>query len=137
MKRSEFIKSKIKKYIPHLITLAVLILYYTFVGCPFRVFLGAACPGCGMSRAAEALLNLDFSLAFQMHPLVFFVPIALVIFLMRKKIPPKISEGLLIAALAVMFIVYFIRLFSGSETVYIDFKEGLIYKLFQYLFGKG
>jgi len=130
-------KLKIKKYTPYLIIIAVLIVFYTFVGCPFRVFLGITCPGCGMSRAAEALLKFDFSLAFQMHPLIFFMPFALIVWLIRKKIPPKIFDGMLVAAAVVMFAVYFIRLFSGSEIVYIDFKDGLIYKLIQSLFGGG
>ncbi|MEE1011082.1 MAG: DUF2752 domain-containing protein [Acutalibacteraceae bacterium] len=135
MKYSVFIKSKLKKYYPYLIIIAVLILFYAFIGCPTKVFLGVTCPGCGMSRAAEALLKLDFQLAFQMHPLIFFMPAALIILLIRKKIPPKIFDILLIVAAVGMFAVYFFRLFSGSEVVYIDFKEGLIYKLLQNVFG--
>lgn len=130
-------KINIKKYIPYLVTAAVLILFYSLIGCPFKVFLGVTCPGCGMSRAFEALLKLDFLLAFRMHPLVFFLPVAAVVFLLQKKIPPKLYEGFLITAAVVMFAVYFIRLFSGSEIVYIDLKNGLIYKFIRNLFGGG
>lgn len=137
MKYLTFDKLKIKKIILYLLIFAVLILFYKSVGCPFRVFLGISCPGCGMSRALEAVLKLDFSLAFQMHPLIFFMPAALAVFLLRKKIPPKVYEGLLIAAAVVMFTVYFIRLFSDSEIVYIDFKKGLIYDFLKNLFDGG
>lgn len=137
MKDTAFIKTKLKKSIPYLVIIAVLILFYTFIGCPFKVFLGITCPGCGMSRAFEALLKLDFSLAFQMHPLIFLMPVAAVIFLMRKKIPAKLYEGLLIAAAVLMFAVYFIRLFFGSEIVYIDLERGMVYKFLHNLFGGG
>ena len=137
MKYSEFIKSKIKKFLPFLVGAVCMILFYTLIGCPTKVFLGVTCPGCGMSRAAEALLRLDFQLAFQMHPLVYMMPFAVIVYFLRKKIPTKTLEILAFSAAILMFIVYFIRLFSGSEVVYIDFKRGWIYKLFQYFFGGG
>lgn len=134
MKNKVFTKQNIRNFVIWLIIFALLILFYKFIGCPFKEFLGISCPGCGMTRALKALLRLDFGLAFEMHPLIFFMPAALIVWLIRKKIPPKIFEGLIITAAVVMFAVYFIRLFSGSSIVCIDIKDGMIYK---FLFGAG
>ncbi|WZL82777.1 DUF2752 domain-containing protein [Vallitaleaceae bacterium 9-2] len=41
--------------------------------CPIKLTTGLPCPGCGMTRAHIALLNLDLSQALYYHPL-FFVP---------------------------------------------------------------
>lgn len=39
------------------------------IGCPFHKLTGLQCPGCGNSRAAIALLRLDFSASFAYNPL--------------------------------------------------------------------
>jgi len=38
------------------------------IGCPFHKLTGLQCPGCGNSRAAMALLRLDFAAAFSYNP---------------------------------------------------------------------
>ncbi|MEX1126405.1 MAG: DUF2752 domain-containing protein [Acidimicrobiia bacterium] len=38
--------------------------------CPFALLTGVACPGCGMTRAASALLRGNFDLALDYHPLI-------------------------------------------------------------------
>lgn len=38
--------------------------------CPFALCTGTACPGCGMTRAASALIRGDVSGAITLHPLV-------------------------------------------------------------------
>jgi hypothetical protein len=38
--------------------------------CPFALFTGMACPGCGMTRAASYLIRGDISTALGYHPLV-------------------------------------------------------------------
>ena len=84
--------------------------------------------GCGMTRAAEALLHLDFLTAFQMHPLIYIMPIAVVLFLARKKLPKKLQD-VFTAVFCVAFAgVYLFRLLSGSEIVYIDLKSGFVYQ---------
>lgn len=54
------------------------LLYYAIVRilgfgipCPFRAITGLLCPGCGTSRLAVALLQLDFKEAFLVQPVVF------------------------------------------------------------------
>lgn len=44
-----------------------------FVPCPFRLFTGLDCPGCGMTRAVHHLLHLDFPATFRFNPFVFAV----------------------------------------------------------------
>ncbi len=131
MINSEKIKEKLKDFIPLAIGAAGLCLFYLLVGCPTRVFLGVTCPGCGMSRALEAMLRLDFALAASCHPLVFFLPIAGIVFLFRKKIPPKIMCALIAVAGIALTAVYIYRLVTGSEIVYIDFTRGKIYEFLQ------
>jgi hypothetical protein len=55
---------------------AVLILVLD-VGCVFRRVTGIPCPGCGMTRAHLAALQLDFKTAFFYHPL-WFLPVPLI-----------------------------------------------------------
>jgi len=56
-------------------TLGVLFLWFSGIHCVFRYFLGIVCPGCGMTRAAIAVLHLDFASAFRFHPMFWSVPI--------------------------------------------------------------
>lgn len=41
-----------------------------FPGCVFLALTGFYCPGCGMTRAAHALVHLQFARAFAMNPAV-------------------------------------------------------------------
>lgn len=45
--------------------------------CPFALCTGTACPGCGMTRAASALIRGDLAGAMTLHPLVLLVGIQL------------------------------------------------------------
>ncbi len=110
--------------------LAVAVFYFTF-GCPIRLLSGISCPSCGMSRAAFALARFDFALAFEMHPLVFLLPVAMAVYFLRKKIPKKIMTLLCVFAIVLLLVVYIIRMTQGGTVVYSDFESGLIYKMFQ------
>ena len=129
----EKIKRIFKKYwLPVAVIILISPFYFT-LGCPFRFFGGFSCFGCGMSRAAEALLHFDFLTALQMHPLIYIMPISVILFLLRKKLPEKL-KNILLAVFCIAFVgVYFFRLFSGSEIVYIDLKSGFIYQCIEYI----
>ncbi|MBQ8057026.1 MAG: DUF2752 domain-containing protein [Ruminococcus sp.] len=67
------------------LTVSVGLLYYAVVrifdigiSCPFRTVTGLCCPGCGTSRMAVALLQLDFKGAFYAQPVLFcfLIPLA-------------------------------------------------------------
>ena len=47
--------------------------------CPFRRCTGGYCPGCGGSRAAEALVGGDVSAAWQLHPWIVLLAIQTVV----------------------------------------------------------
>lgn len=137
MKHIVTIKDKIKQNRSNIILFIAIAVFYSIAGCPSRVLFGIACPGCGMSRAVRAALQLDFSLAFESHPLVFLLPVAAGVYFARKKIPKKILIFLGIFALGLMLAVFICRLCSGSDIVYFDFEKGAIYKLLHKLFLEG
>lgn len=85
--------------------------------CPFKLVFGINCPGCGMTRAFFAALQLDFKTAFQYHPLfwLFGIETAYVIFyeqlskfIFRNK---KVELAIGILSLFLLLIVWFIRQF--------------------------
>ena len=90
--------------------------------------------GCGMSRAAIALLQLDFEKAFQMHPLIFIMPIVALIIIFRKKIPQKIMTAFLIIGFVLMVGTYIYRIVTGSEVILCDYKNGYIYQVVEFIF---
>lgn len=105
-----------------LLVLAVLViaLFYGFFGCPIRYFTGISCPGCGMTRAVWALLQLDFKAALHYHPLVFILPIPAAILLARKRVlRTKRRRQVFTAAMVGLFlVVYFYRLlFAAGDVV--------------------
>ncbi len=112
----------------------VIAVFYLTLGCPIRLLTGVSCPGCGMSRAVFALLQLDLALAFEMHPLVFLLPVAVIIYLLRKRIPQKAMTALCVFALLLLTAVYLVRMAQHGNVVYADFESGLIYKLFNNVF---
>lgn len=61
-----------------LITLYFAVAYALFgyygITCVFREFLGVPCPGCGMTRALIALVNMDIAKALRYNCVIFFMP---------------------------------------------------------------
>ena len=53
--------------LPLLILLALAAVEFPL--CPTRLFMGVPCPGCGLTRATLALLQLDFAAMWRFHPL--------------------------------------------------------------------
>ncbi len=124
------ILNKIRQNSKAIILFSLVGVFYLSFGCPFRLLSGISCPGCGMSRAVFALLSMDFGKAFTMHPLVFCLPFAVLIFFKRKSIPKKVMTVLCVFALTLLLAVYLIRMAQDGTVVYADFESGLIYKLF-------
>ncbi len=123
----------IKKYWLPVVVIILIMPFYFMWGCPFRLLGGFSCFGCGMSRAFEALLHFDFVTAFNMHPLIYIMPVAVILFLVRGKLPQKLKDALIIVFCLSFAGIYFYRLFSGSDIVFIDLKSGLIYQCIEHV----
>ena len=84
--------------------LAVVLLYLFFhltgIGCPIKFLAGISCPGCGMTRACFSVLCLHFGQAFYFHPLVYALPLALLVYLLRRRISKKIYKILIFTFIA-------------------------------------
>lgn len=91
--------------------------------CPFALATGHACPLCGGTRAAAALVRGDLTLAWDMHPLIFLV-VPLLAFLWvswvgrrmgRFRAIPMRTYNLALAGLGLAFLaVWAIRLAAGT-----------------------
>lgn len=67
-----------------------------FPACPFRLFTGLTCPGCGTTRALHELMHGHFLAAFMLNPLLLLsLPFLLYAFLrystiaLRGRVPPR------------------------------------------------
>ena len=127
-------KHNIAKKCFSLFLLGVCLLF--FYKCPFDYLFGISCPGCGMTRALFSVFLLRFGRAFHYHPGIYLVIPGFLLWcadyfhlISMKKQTKKVLLSIGITAL---ILIYFIRLFSGSEVVCIDIKSGLIYRLLQH-----
>ena len=128
-----YIKKHKKTILLYLSILFFVAVFYFVYNCPFKYFFGICCPGCGMTRATLSLFKLDFQQAFYYHPAVFVLPIAIIVFFLRKKIPKKIFNLLGAISILILAGIYIYRLCSGSDIVFIDFESGLVYKIIKYI----
>ena len=107
------------------------LLFLCGITCPIKFTTGVSCPGCGMTRACLALLRLDPAAALHFHPLVFLLPVALAVYLLRARLPSWAVKYAPAALGAVFCIVYLIRMLSGCAPDVVVFapKSGLLYRL--------
>jgi Protein of unknown function (DUF2752) len=91
--------------------------------CPFALFTGMACPGCGMTRAASSLMRGDFSTALGYHPLVPLIALLAIggwaWFLLRRSgrvepLPTRWVNTILIGTGVMLLGVWAARLLSGT-----------------------
>lgn len=122
---------KQKTIIFDVVLVFLLALWYRFFGCPFRFLFGLSCAGCGMTRAVAALLHGDFSLAWHFHPLVFLLPVLFLGFLLRKRFSKKFLTAAVAAVFVLFTVVFFVRLFGGSDVVRPDFTNSAVFGLFE------
>ena len=103
--------------------LGVLLLASPVGVCPYRICLGVACPGCGMSRALVALLGGDVAGSLSLHPLAPLVAVQVVaaglVLLWRRSGRRRRTERRFVPAVlgvnAVLFVaVWLVRLASGA-----------------------
>lgn len=117
------------------IMLYCLILNIFNIGCPIKFITGIPCAGCGMTRAFYSLFKLNIHDAFIYHPLFWMVPIFIIIYLFKNKIPNKTFK-IIVGIYIVAFITcYLIRLFNPNDTIiYINLKESIFYKLYSKIY---
>ncbi|MCI5587170.1 MAG: DUF2752 domain-containing protein [Lachnospiraceae bacterium] len=124
-----------------IIVIYALILRITGIGCPIRFLTGISCMGCGMSRAVISLMRFQFKEAFNYHPLVYILPLLIVlivcedkIFMVDKNLTKKIWRIIIIS----FFAVYLIRLvIIDNSVVQINIKDGFIYKIIKLILERG
>lgn len=126
MKTQNFVKNI---FIILIVALGILFLYK----CPYAYLFGISCPGCGMTRSFIALAHLDFRGAFHYHPLFWLVILLGLGWLGEKlhlfQLSNRQKNVILWSSCVAFLCVYFIRLLSGSDVVFIDFESSLIYRL--------
>ncbi|TGY97779.1 DUF2752 domain-containing protein [Petralouisia muris] len=108
-------------------------LHVTGIGCPIKWLTGISCAGCGMTRAAVCILRLQLGRAYHYHPLVFLMPVCVLLFLFWEKVPEKAQRELLIMTAACFAVVYLARLYSSDPVVSIAPENGMIVHLWHYL----
>ncbi len=89
--------------------------------CPVVLVTGFPCPGCGLTRAGLAILKLDFSRAWALHPFIF--PIILLVFLfffnryilLKKKMPGLKYFAIFVLSSMILFYIWrMLRFFPGE-----------------------
>jgi hypothetical protein len=91
--------------------------------CPFALCTGTACPGCGMTRAASALIRGDLTNAMALHPLVLLVGIQLAVgwtwYLLRRSgrarpLRTRNVNAILIVTALALLVTWAARLATGT-----------------------
>ena len=125
-----------KKYI-FAITLAIVLILLIITGiyqCPLKYIFGLSCPFCGITRAIYYALQFNLEKAFYYHLFWPIVIIGIIIHILYEfKIIikyKKIMMILLYIFVILNFIYYIYRFINGSNIVYFNFKESLIYKIY-------
>lgn len=86
------------------------------IPCVFHEVTGLYCPGCGMTRAALALLELDFKQAFRYNLLVFLlVPLYALYVLAHKKQWRRTSISIMAVMLTATLLFGLLRNFPAFE----------------------
>lgn len=97
----------VSMFIVALILLIVLSKLYFNVGivCPFHELLNWNCPGCGGTRMAVAILELDFYQAFRYNPFIFVTaPVIAVVYIWQFIV--YVRENRLLKYLDIFLIIY-------------------------------
>lgn len=90
--------------------------------CVPRLITGVICPGCGMSRAWLAVLQLDFAAAFRYHPMFWSVPVFFVFWLydcrlLKNRLLNNWILGGLTAAFVICYGIRVICFLGGHLTI--------------------
>ena len=112
------------------LVLIIVFAFYYYIGCPIRFLTGLPCPGCGMRHAAYYLITGNINEAIRWHPLIFAMPIAILILIFHKKFS-KISLTFFLVFFVTLFIgVYIYRFLDPTDIVVrYDFSQTIYHRL--------
>ena len=84
--------------------------YFLYSLCPMVMVTGLPCPGCGLTRAGFALLRLDLSGAYRIHPFIYPIAGYIAVFgwnryIMGRRMGKKLKAGLTV--LMVLVILFY------------------------------
>ena len=109
-------------------------LHFLGVGCPIKAVTGVSCAGCGMTRAWMEVLAGNLAAAFAYHPLFWVVPLGVLVFLLRKKLPRRLVTVLAWTAGAAFLAVYAVRMADPADSVVVFAPEtGLLHHILRLL----
>lgn len=134
------IKSKKKELLSAIGAILAVVLLYAFfhvsgIGCPIHYATGVSCPGCGMTRAAFALARFHFADAFHYHPLVYVMPLIVLIFLIKRHIPKRLYQILIFTFILLFVTIYLVRMCDPTNDI-VEFhpEQGFIFRTIKYFF---
>ena len=117
------------------VSLLYLVFHLTGIGCPIRFLTGISCPGCGMTRAVLFFLQFRFADAFHYHPLVFLLPVGILIFLLKRHIPGRIYRFLTVTAIILFIAVYLLRMcIIPNNIVFFHPANGFFFRAIKKIF---
>lgn len=108
--------------------------------CIVKLLLGYPCPGCGMSRAAFALMRFDFAEAFRYNPFIYLFPFAVfgIAFkdnnIIQKWIKKPLIWSIILIVIILTYILRFIFIYPNAPMDY--YPNNLLAFIFS-LFKKG
>lgn len=80
------------------------------IPCVFHEITGLYCPGCGITRAASSLLQLELNQAFRYNPLLFcLLPLSIVYVAARQLRGPRLAKFIMIAMVGVTLLFGVLR----------------------------
>ncbi|MBX3268822.1 MAG: DUF2752 domain-containing protein [Sandaracinaceae bacterium] len=138
----------IKALIPPGILLALIVAGVPL--CPTKNFFGIPCPGCGMTRATEAMLTGDFWGMLRLHPLApFIVPVAIYMFGRATLVSAGLIDGrgkdwlgklpnpvwFTVGVLLIGLWIARLAGFLGGHPDEVDFSQGWLAQGVMFLFG--
>ena len=130
--------NKKKSLILVIIILLIILLLSIFkiYHCPIKYIFGLSCPTCGLTRALISAFQLKFIDAFYYHLFWPFAIICLFLYILyyfRIIVNKKKMMNFFYIICFLNTIYYFYRLFNGSNIVYFNFNESLLYKIFKFI----
>lgn len=83
--------------------------YFVGIECVYQKYLHIICPGCGMTHALRALVQLDFQAAFAYHPMVFSMPLVIIyIFTNGRLFKQKIVDDIILICIGAGFVINYV-----------------------------